>query len=72
MADTAEVRLICGAKSDYGPEWALCNNWKTFPLQLGAGNGFAIPDADAAGWSITFDGAQPIVRCPTHAQQELT
>ncbi len=57
------VRLQCGAPSDDQP-WALCNNHTFRPLRLGSGNDLTF---DGEGWSVMFDGDQPIVRCPRHA-----
>ncbi len=64
MSGIARAYLQCGAPSSIGPSWALCNNNTTVPLRLGPGNDFVI---DEDGWSVMFDGDQPIVRCPAHA-----
>jgi hypothetical protein len=69
MGDIARAYLQCGAPTEIGPEWALCNNHTTVALRLGSGNDLTF---DADGWSVMFDGPdsdQPIVRCPSHNDQ---
>jgi hypothetical protein len=64
MGDIARAYLQCGAPSEVGPSYALCNNHITVPLLLRSGNDV---DFDAEGWSVMFDGDRAIVRCPSHA-----